>query len=131
MLYSKTNAKPNKKDVAQILDLEFKARRAFIDSDATKEEDRAEKIMDAYPCFKDPHHVSHFELLNFLAVCLICYFLVSPFPLTHSTLTACAFMHLADLFSSKVFYILLIASEKFRIKFFAHRWQIESPISRL
>ncbi|KAL2095845.1 hypothetical protein ACEWY4_007993 [Coilia grayii] len=56
MMYSKTNSKPNKSDVAQILNLEFEARRAFIDSDVTKEEDRAAKIMDAYPCFKDPQH---------------------------------------------------------------------------
>lgn len=59
-MYSKTNSKPNKSDVAQILDLEFEARRAFIDSDATKEEDRAVKIMNAYPCFQDPQHVSTF-----------------------------------------------------------------------
>lgn len=66
-MYSKTNWKPNKSDVTQILDLEFEARRAFIDSDATKGEDRAAKIMDAYPCFKDPRHISHFEPFNILA----------------------------------------------------------------
>ncbi|XP_063061676.1 uncharacterized protein LOC134454542 isoform X1 [Engraulis encrasicolus] len=52
-MYNKPNAKPNQNDVAQILDLEFEARRAFIDSDVTKEEDRPAKILDAYPCFKD------------------------------------------------------------------------------
>ncbi|CAL8363056.1 unnamed protein product [Arctogadus glacialis] len=55
-MYSKPKSKPNGSDVAQILDLEFEARRAFIDSDATKEEDKAAKIMDAYPCFRDPRH---------------------------------------------------------------------------
>ncbi|XP_019212533.1 uncharacterized protein LOC109201347 isoform X2 [Oreochromis niloticus] len=37
----------------QILDLEFEARRAFIDADVTREEDRPTKIFEAYPCFKD------------------------------------------------------------------------------
>ncbi|XP_069376319.1 uncharacterized protein [Paralichthys olivaceus] len=52
-MYNKPNAKPNQNDVAQILDLEFEARRAFIDADVTKEEDRPAKIFEAYPCFKD------------------------------------------------------------------------------
>ncbi|KAJ3581970.1 hypothetical protein NHX12_016034 [Muraenolepis orangiensis] len=52
-MYNKPNAKPNQHDVAQILDLEVEARRAFIDSDVTREEDRPAKIFDAYPCFKD------------------------------------------------------------------------------
>ena len=56
-MYNKPNAKPNQNDVAQILDLEFEARRAFIDSDVTKEEDRPTKILDAYPCFKDVRNV--------------------------------------------------------------------------
>ncbi|KAM8903513.1 uncharacterized protein AB9W97_007640 isoform 2-T4 [Spinachia spinachia] len=54
-IFKKT--KPNKDAVHQILDLEFEARRAFIDSDAMKEEDRPTKIPNAYPCFKDLHHV--------------------------------------------------------------------------
>ncbi|XDV50756.1 hypothetical protein PO909_019771 [Leuciscus waleckii] len=52
-MYNKPNAKPNKNDVAQVLDLEFQARRAFIDADITREEDRPAKIFEAYPCFKD------------------------------------------------------------------------------
>lgn len=60
-MFKKT--KPNKDAVHQILDLEFEARRAFIDSDAMKEEDRPTKILDAYPCFKDLHHVSIIYLL--------------------------------------------------------------------
>ncbi|XP_071340450.1 uncharacterized protein [Trachinotus anak] len=52
-MYNKPNAKPNQNDVAQILDLEFEARRAFIDADVTREEDRPAKIFGAYPCFKD------------------------------------------------------------------------------
>ncbi|KAF0035386.1 hypothetical protein F2P81_013144 [Scophthalmus maximus] len=51
-MYKKPNAKPNQGDVAQILDLEFKARRAFIDADITKEEDRPTKVFEAYPCFR-------------------------------------------------------------------------------
>ena len=35
-MYNKPNAKPNQKNVAQILDLEFEARRAFIDVDVIK-----------------------------------------------------------------------------------------------
>lgn len=50
--------KPNQDAVCQILDLEFQARRAFIDSDILKEEDRLAKIFEAYPCFKELHHVS-------------------------------------------------------------------------
>ncbi|KAL4006467.1 hypothetical protein ACER0C_000319 [Sarotherodon galilaeus] len=49
-------AKPNQEDVSQLLDLEFEARRAFIDSDTMKEENRAHLILDAYPCFKELHH---------------------------------------------------------------------------
>ncbi|CAL9696058.1 unnamed protein product [Knipowitschia caucasica] len=48
--------KPNQDDVSQLLDLEFEARRAFIDSDSMKEENRASLILDAYPCFKELHH---------------------------------------------------------------------------
>lgn len=59
----KTKARPNQKDVSQLLDLEFQARRAFIDSDATKEQDRPIKILQAYPCFRELDHVS--KCINF------------------------------------------------------------------
>ncbi|KAM7366746.1 hypothetical protein PAMP_014696 [Pampus punctatissimus] len=49
--------KPNQDAVCQILDLEFQARRAFIDCDILKEEDRPAKIFEAYPCFRELHHV--------------------------------------------------------------------------
>ena len=55
-LYKKKN--PNHESVSQLLDLEFKARRAFIDSDSIREEDRYDKIIEAYPCFKVIGHVS-------------------------------------------------------------------------
>eukprot|EP00063_Salmo_salar_P030875 XP_014005710.1 PREDICTED: uncharacterized protein LOC106574380 isoform X2 [Salmo salar] len=45
---------PKKK---QLQDLEFQARRAFIDSDTTKEQDRPTKILQAYPCFRELDHV--------------------------------------------------------------------------
>uniref|UniRef100_A0A1A7XTZ6 Si:dkey-174c13.2 n=1 Tax=Iconisemion striatum TaxID=60296 RepID=A0A1A7XTZ6_9TELE len=48
--------KPNQQDVSQLLDLEFEARRAFIDSDSMKEENRVSIILEAYPCFKELHH---------------------------------------------------------------------------
>ncbi|XP_061770752.1 uncharacterized protein LOC133561480 [Nerophis ophidion] len=48
---------PNYQDVSHLLDLEFAARRLFIDSDTIREEDRPEKILEAYPCFKDIGHV--------------------------------------------------------------------------
>lgn len=51
--------KPNKEAVAQLLDLEFDARRAFINSDCFKEQDRPSKILQAYPCFRELHHVSN------------------------------------------------------------------------
>lgn len=51
---------PNHQDVSQLLDLEFSARRAFIDSNAIREEDRHKKVLEAYPCFKDIGHVSHY-----------------------------------------------------------------------
>ncbi|XP_049918931.1 uncharacterized protein LOC126401633 [Epinephelus moara] len=50
-------SKPNQDAVSQVLALEVQARRAFIDSDALKEGDRPTKILDAYLCFKDLHHV--------------------------------------------------------------------------
>lgn len=63
-MYKKPNAKPNQNDVAQMLDLEFEARRAFIDADVTREEDRPAKIFDAYPCFKDVRNVCLFVFLT-------------------------------------------------------------------
>lgn len=51
--------KPNQNAVSQVLDLEFQARRAFIDCNALKEENRPTQILDAYPCFKDLHHVNN------------------------------------------------------------------------
>ncbi|CAI5670036.1 unnamed protein product [Oreochromis niloticus] len=48
---------PNHQDVSQLLDLEFSARRAFIDSNTIREEDRHKKVLEAYPCFKDIGHV--------------------------------------------------------------------------
>lgn len=59
-MYKKPDAQPNQNDVAQILELEFEARRAFIDADFTKEEDRPTKIFEAYPCFKDVRNVCMF-----------------------------------------------------------------------
>lgn len=56
-MYKKT--KPNQDAVSHILDLEFQARQAFIDSNALKEEERTTKILDAYPCFKELHNVSN------------------------------------------------------------------------
>ncbi|KAG7313886.1 hypothetical protein KOW79_022382 [Hemibagrus wyckioides] len=53
----KTKARPNRKDVSQLLDLEFQARRAFIDSDSIKEQDRPTKILQAYPCFRELDHI--------------------------------------------------------------------------
>ncbi|CAL8269745.1 unnamed protein product [Arctogadus glacialis] len=54
-LFKKNN--PNRASVSQLLDLEFAARRAFIDSDSFREEDRHNTILEAYPCFKDIGHV--------------------------------------------------------------------------
>ncbi|CAL8258606.1 unnamed protein product [Arctogadus glacialis] len=53
----KTKARPNKKDVSQLLNLEFQARRAFINSDVSKEQDRPTKILQAYPCFRELDHL--------------------------------------------------------------------------
>lgn len=75
-MYNKPNAKPNQSNVAQMLDLEFQARRAFIDSDATREEDRATRIFEAYPCFKDTRNVRFltFSLEHVcLFLCMLCY----------------------------------------------------------
>lgn len=55
-LYRKT--KQNRDDVAQLLDLEFEGRRALIDSDTIREQDRPAKILEAYPCLRDIDHVS-------------------------------------------------------------------------
>uniref|UniRef100_A0A3Q2VNT0 Si:ch211-208g1.1 n=1 Tax=Haplochromis burtoni TaxID=8153 RepID=A0A3Q2VNT0_HAPBU len=49
--------KPNKAAVTQLLNLEFESRRQFINSDAIKEQDRAVKILEAYPCFRELDHV--------------------------------------------------------------------------
>lgn len=49
---------PNKAAVAQLLELEFQARRRFIDSDLGKQQERPVKILEAYPCFEDLDHVS-------------------------------------------------------------------------
>lgn len=58
--------KPNQKDVSQLLELEFDARRAFIDSEDTlSEEDRPAKILEAYPCFKELKHVSGVKCLQY------------------------------------------------------------------
>ncbi|XP_051809819.1 uncharacterized protein LOC127535544 [Acanthochromis polyacanthus] len=53
----KSKPRPNKKDVAQLLDLEYQARRAYIDSDVLKEHDRPTKILQAYPCFREVDHI--------------------------------------------------------------------------
>nr|XP_057926902.1 uncharacterized protein LOC131128251 [Doryrhamphus excisus] len=49
--------RPNQDDVAHLLDLEFESRRAFIDSCSLKEENMIEKVIEAYPCFKDHKHI--------------------------------------------------------------------------
>ncbi|KAG7333087.1 hypothetical protein KOW79_003222 [Hemibagrus wyckioides] len=49
--------KPNKEAVVQLLDLEFDSRRAFINSDTLKDQDRPSKILQAYPCFRELDHV--------------------------------------------------------------------------
>ncbi|XP_034529792.1 uncharacterized protein LOC117805233 [Notolabrus celidotus] len=54
-MYKKS--KFNQDAVSQLLDLEFEARRDFIYRNVLKEEDRPMKILDAYPCFKELHHV--------------------------------------------------------------------------
>ncbi|XP_028435567.1 uncharacterized protein LOC114556733 [Perca flavescens] len=53
----KSKPRPNKKDVAQLLDFEYQARRAYIDSDVLKEQDRPAKILQAYPCFRELDHI--------------------------------------------------------------------------
>lgn len=57
-------------DVAQVLDAEFEAIRAFIDADAIREEDRPVKIFEVYPCFKDAQNVCFifYYFLNYLHV---------------------------------------------------------------
>uniref|UniRef100_A0A3P9DUF6 Uncharacterized protein n=1 Tax=Maylandia zebra TaxID=106582 RepID=A0A3P9DUF6_9CICH len=49
--------KQNKAAVTQLLNLEFESRRQFINSDAIKEQGRAVKILEAYPCFRELDHV--------------------------------------------------------------------------
>ena len=51
--------KPNKAAVIHLLNLEFESRRRFITSDVLKEQDRATKILEAYPCFRELDHVSN------------------------------------------------------------------------
>lgn len=57
--------KQDKEAVAQLLDLEFESRRSFINADLLKERDKAAKITDAYPCFKDIDHVSFYLIIVF------------------------------------------------------------------
>ncbi|XP_073336348.1 uncharacterized protein [Pagrus major] len=49
--------KPNKAAVTHLLNMEFESRRRFITSDVLKEQDRATKILEAYPCFRELDHV--------------------------------------------------------------------------
>nr|XP_040046992.1 uncharacterized protein LOC120827894 isoform X1 [Gasterosteus aculeatus aculeatus] len=51
--------KPNKAAVTHLLNMEFESRRCFITSDVLKEQDRATKILEAYPCFRELDHVSN------------------------------------------------------------------------
>ncbi|XP_023812861.1 uncharacterized protein LOC110013701 isoform X2 [Oryzias latipes] len=53
----KSRPTPNKKDVAQLLDLEYQSRRVYIDPDVMKEKDRTTKILQAYHCFRDLDHM--------------------------------------------------------------------------
>ncbi|KAI4898557.1 hypothetical protein NFI96_004316 [Prochilodus magdalenae] len=53
----KTKKHKNKSAVVQLLDLEFQSRKAFIDSDVMKEQDRPTEVLEAYPCFKEIDHV--------------------------------------------------------------------------
>ncbi|KAL2097882.1 hypothetical protein ACEWY4_007089 [Coilia grayii] len=52
----KAKGKPNGNDVYQILNLEFPARRAFI-VQVVREQDRAAKVIEAYPCFREVDHL--------------------------------------------------------------------------
>ena len=78
-MYNKPNAKPIHSDVAQVLDLEFKARRAFINADETREEDRPAKIFEAYSCFRDVRNVclyvfifyNYLQLNYCLSICVL------------------------------------------------------------
>ncbi|XP_014005709.1 uncharacterized protein [Salmo salar] len=54
---TKPRPDPTRRMFPQLQDLEFQARRAFIDSDTTKEQDRPTKILQAYPCFRELDHV--------------------------------------------------------------------------
>ncbi|XP_073318839.1 uncharacterized protein [Pagrus major] len=49
--------KPNKAAVTHLLNMEFESRRRFITSDVLNEQDRATKILEAYPCFRELDHV--------------------------------------------------------------------------
>ena len=48
--------KPNKSVINMYLNLEFTARRNFLEQ--TNKESRPDHIFEAYPCFKDPNEVS-------------------------------------------------------------------------
>ncbi|KAM3616767.1 uncharacterized protein V6R79_023079 [Siganus canaliculatus] len=44
---------PTRKILPKLLDLEYQARRAYIDSDIMKEQDRPTKVHQAFPCFRE------------------------------------------------------------------------------
>lgn len=69
----KSRPRPNNKDVAQLLDLEYQARQAYIDSDVMKEQDRPAKILQAYPCFREVDHVksNHFTFVYVYCSCTL------------------------------------------------------------
>lgn len=50
--------KPNDAVINKYLNLEFDARRKMVRE--TKQEDRPQKIMELYPCFKNPNEVIKF-----------------------------------------------------------------------
>ena len=52
-----TEKKPNPQVVSQLLDLEFKARRHFIETVKGSLQHRIDSILSAYPCFSSPVHV--------------------------------------------------------------------------
>ncbi|KAM7388986.1 hypothetical protein PAMP_022987 [Pampus punctatissimus] len=54
MSYTNPGPDPTRK---MLLDLEYQARRAYIDSDVMKEQDRPTTILQAYPCFREVDHI--------------------------------------------------------------------------
>ncbi|XP_041959643.1 uncharacterized protein LOC121718630 isoform X2 [Alosa sapidissima] len=52
--------KPNKEDISHLLDLEYESRRAFVECCSDKDEERAKKVLEAYPCFSDYQHINFF-----------------------------------------------------------------------